>query len=84
MNRVRVAVAAVAIMASVSVVVILNSNNGPRNCVSASRALSLQAAAEKAVASLPPSHDNDAGRARIPDATPDADLDAGRRIPSVC
>lgn len=28
---------------------------------------------------LPPSHDNDAGRARAPDATPDADTDAWQR-----
>jgi hypothetical protein len=28
---------------------------------------------------LPPSHDNDVGRGRIPDSTPDADLDAGQR-----
>ena len=27
---------------------------------------------------LPPSHDNDAGRSRIPDATPDADNDTSR------
>jgi hypothetical protein len=28
---------------------------------------------------LPPSRDNDAGRGRIPDTHPDADLDAGQR-----
>lgn len=28
---------------------------------------------------LPPSHDNDAGRARAPDATPDNDTDAWQR-----
>lgn len=28
---------------------------------------------------LPPSRDNDAGRGRIPDARPDADLDANQR-----
>jgi predicted small secreted protein len=28
---------------------------------------------------LPPSHDNDAGRARAPDTTPDADSDAYQR-----
>jgi len=32
---------------------------------------------------LPPSHDNDAGRGRIPDVTPDADEDANQR-PPVC
>lgn len=32
---------------------------------------------------LPPSHDNDAGNGRIPDKTPDADIDANQRIP-VC
>ena len=30
------------------------------------------------VSTLPPSHDNDAGRSRIPDATPDADNDSSR------
>lgn len=29
---------------------------------------------------LPPSHDNDAGRSRIPDSTPDADNDASRSL----
>jgi hypothetical protein len=28
---------------------------------------------------LPPSHDNDVGRGRIPDSRPDADLDANQR-----
>ena len=28
---------------------------------------------------LPPSHDNDVGNARIPDRTPDADVDANQR-----
>jgi hypothetical protein len=28
---------------------------------------------------LPPSHDNDVGDARIPDTTPDADVDANQR-----
>ncbi|MDE3008939.1 MAG: hypothetical protein KGI14_07935 [Acidobacteriota bacterium] len=72
-----------AVLAVAALVVVTSSTSSP-HCVSASRALSLKAAAEKAVAALPPSHDNDAGRARIPDATPDADLDAGRRLPSVC
>jgi len=30
---------------------------------------------------LPPSRDNDAGDARIPDKTPDADIDANQRLP---
>jgi hypothetical protein len=29
---------------------------------------------------LPSSHDNDAGKGRIPDAHPDADLDANQRF----
>jgi hypothetical protein len=33
--------------------------------------------------SLPPSHDNDAGRGRIPDVHPDADVDANQR-PVAC
>jgi len=32
---------------------------------------------------LPPSHDNDAGKGRIPDQTPDADVDANQR-PQIC
>lgn len=28
---------------------------------------------------LPPTHDNDAGKGRIPDAQPDADVDANQR-----
>ena len=32
---------------------------------------------------LPPSHDNDAGEGRIPDVTPDADVDANQR-PHAC
>jgi len=39
----------------------------------------LVAAAGKGYLKLPPSHDNDAGRGRIPDARPDADLDANQR-----
>ena len=33
----------------------------------------------KGFAELPPSHDNDVGRGRIPDTHPDADLDANQR-----
>jgi hypothetical protein len=36
-------------------------------------------AAGKAYTLLPPSHDNDAGKARIPDTKPDADIDANQR-----
>jgi len=39
----------------------------------------LIAAAGKGYLKLPPSHDNDAGKGRIPDTTPDADLDANQR-----
>jgi hypothetical protein len=39
----------------------------------------LIAAAGKGYLKLPPSHDNDAGRGRIPDTRPDADLDANQR-----
>jgi len=39
----------------------------------------LVAAAGKGYLKLPPSHDNDAGRGRIPDTHPDADLDANQR-----
>jgi hypothetical protein len=39
----------------------------------------LIAAAGKGYLKLPPSHDNDAGRGRIPDTKPDRDLDANQR-----
>jgi hypothetical protein len=39
----------------------------------------LVAAAGKGYLKLPPTHDNDAGRGRIPDTKPDADLDANQR-----
>jgi hypothetical protein len=39
----------------------------------------LIAAAGKGYLTLPPSHDNDVGRGRIPDTSPDADLDANQR-----
>lgn len=35
--------------------------------------------AGKGYLDLPPTHDNDAGRGRIPDTHPDADLDANQR-----
>jgi len=31
------------------------------------------------ITTLPPSHDNDVGHGRIPDTTPDADIDANQR-----
>jgi hypothetical protein len=37
------------------------------------------ALAGKGYLDLPPTHDNDAGKGRIPDAHPDADLDANQR-----
>jgi hypothetical protein len=39
----------------------------------------LIAAAGTSLFKLPPSHDNDAGRGRLRDAHPDADLDANQR-----
>lgn len=42
-------------------------------------ALGLTTTNEKSTTTLPPSHDNDAGDARIPDHTPDADLDYNQR-----
>lgn len=36
-------------------------------------------AAGKGYLKLPPSHDNDAGKGRIPDTKPDADIDANQR-----
>ena len=39
------------------------------------------ASSGSSVTTLPPSHDNDAGRARIADTSPDADSDAVQRTP---
>ena len=39
----------------------------------------LIALAGKGYLKLPPTHDNDAGKGRIPDTHPDADLDANQR-----
>ena len=39
----------------------------------------LTAAKGASSTTLPPSHDNDAGDARIPDSTPDADVGANQR-----
>jgi len=39
----------------------------------------LIAAAGNGYLKLPPTHDNDAGKGRIPDVNPDADLDANQR-----
>ncbi len=39
----------------------------------------MMAVAGKGFLQLPPSRDNDAGRGRIPDSHPDADLDANQR-----
>jgi hypothetical protein len=43
----------------------------------------LTAAKAASSTTLPPSHDNDAGDGRIPDHTPDADVDANQR-PHLC
>ncbi|HQT98880.1 MAG TPA: hypothetical protein PLG60_00085 [Acidimicrobiales bacterium] len=67
-----------------ALVLVLNTTGSSKPCVSASKALSLNAAAAAKIKQLPPSHDNDAGRARLPDATPDADYDAGHPHPVVC
>ena len=43
-----------------------------------SSSLTPVAGSSSSLTTLPPSHDNDAGRSRIPDATPDADNDTSR------
>jgi len=45
----------------------------------ACRAPALTALTGVANTTLPPSHDNDVGHARIPDTTPDADVDANQK-----
>ncbi len=67
-----------------AVLLVLNTTSSSKPCISPARALSLNAAAAATIRRLPPSHDNDAGRARLPDATPDADYDAGHPHPVVC
>jgi len=86
---VRVAQISVAVLLVVGVavgalVLVLSTSGSSKPCISATKALSLNAAAAAKVKKLPPSRDNDAFRARLPDATPDADYDAGHPHPVVC
>jgi len=78
--RVAAAVMLVVAIGVTATLVVINSTTGTKpSCITAAQAL----ARSRAMAKLPPSHDNDAGRARIADATPDNDNDAGHR-PRVC
>lgn len=82
--QISVAVLLVVGLAVGALVLVLNTGGSSKPCVSEAKALSLNAAAIAKIKRLPPSHDNDAGRARLPDATPDADYDAGHPHPVVC
>ncbi|HVB19077.1 MAG TPA: hypothetical protein VNE22_02210 [Acidimicrobiales bacterium] len=77
-------VAAVMLVAAIGVaatLIVINSTKSTKApCISAAQAL----ARSRPVANLPPSRDNDAFRGRLPDATPDADYDAGHPRPVVC
>lgn len=60
-----------------------SSGGNPSACaagsVTAKGSSGLTAAKGVSSTTLPPSHDNDAGEGRIPDHTPDADIDANQR-----
>jgi hypothetical protein len=60
-----------------------SSGGNPSACaagsVTAKGSSGLTAAKGVSSTTLPPSHDNDAGDGRIPDRTPDADIDANQR-----
>lgn len=82
MRVIRVGVAVVLVLAvALIAITVVASSKAPatKKCITAAQAMTLSPATR----ALPPSHDNDAGRARIPDATPDADNDAGQR-PNIC
>lgn len=76
----------VLVVALVAAFVVLSSSAPARSCVGTTRTTTspgglLSTATTKpgtTFTTLPPSRDNDAGRSRIPDATPDADNDTSR------
>jgi hypothetical protein len=55
---------------------------GTKTLLCAGSPTRLNPAVGSTASSLPPSHDNDAGLARIPDAHPDADVDANQIPPN--
>jgi hypothetical protein len=78
-----VLVVAIALVAAVAV--LSSSSSGPSGCVGSTRTTlgggllsAVTTVPGASFTTLPPSHDNDAGRSRIPDATPDADNDTSR------
>ncbi len=78
-----VLVVAIALVAAV--VVLSSSSSAPSSCVGTTRTTlgggllsAVTTVPGASLTTLPPSHDNDAGRSRIPDATPDADNDSNR------
>lgn len=76
----------VAVALVMAIVVLVASPGTSRSCVGTTRTTlsaggllsTVTTRAGAPLTTLPPSHDNDAGRSRIPDATPDADNDSGR------
>lgn len=59
--------------------VFLAGCNGTKTPLCAGSPTRLNPAVGSTASTLPPSHDNDAGIARIPDAHPDADVDANQK-----
>lgn len=59
------------------------TGSGASRLNASSGSLGLTPAKGVSSTTLPPSHDNDAGRGRIPDSHPDADVDANQR-PPIC
>ena len=59
------------------------TGSGASSLNASSGSLGLAPAKGVSGTTLPPSHDNDAGRGRIPDSHPDADVDANQR-PLIC
>ena len=59
------------------------TGSGASRLNTSSGSLGLTPAKGVSSTTLPPSHDNDAGRGRIPDSHPDADVDANQR-PPIC
>ena len=59
------------------------TGSGTSRLNASSGSLGLTPAKGVSSTTLPPSHDNDAGRGRVPDSHPDADVDANQR-PPIC
>jgi hypothetical protein len=85
--RYRTAIVAAIVIAGFSLSLSACSTIGTAACTKSSGALIKSSGSTlykgSSSTTLPPSHDNDAGRGRIPDRTPDADIDANQR-PHLC